>query len=169
MKANEVHVFVQKNQKDNKAVLKKLASRWTDKELILAQDSFGKPYFQNFKKLQFSISHSKNRLVIAFSWSSSIGVDIEFVKFRHYQKLAERIATAEEIKSFASSKRKKQDFYKLWTKKEAISKVSGQGFRMGFRNIRTHQWPHKTKILGSYVLTVATRNPKTKFKIHSSV
>lgn len=73
-----------------------------------------KPRFKN-SKLQFSISHSENMIIVAFD-ENPIGTDIEIMKERNFRDLFARY----NIKSDS-----KELFYKYWTEYEATIKLQG--------------------------------------------
>ncbi len=101
----------------------------------------GKPYAEN---AVFSISHSGEIAVCAlrtdikkedclyFEGSpDSIGIDIEIFKEdkERYQKIAERYFSEEEIKCLEDSENYSLEFLRLWTKKEAHIKCTGEGLK----------------------------------------
>ena len=88
-----------------------------DEEIVRNEN--GKPYLKS-EKLFFSVSHTKNRLFIAFS-SENIGIDAEY-KFRktNYSALMKKLSIQEQ--NFVSSP---LDFLRLWTKKESVVKYMG--------------------------------------------
>ena len=67
-----------------------------------------RPHFNN-NGIYFSISHSENLVVVAFD-EAPVGVDVEFIKPRNFEKLAERYNIKIETPL---------DFYKWWTAYEA--------------------------------------------------
>jgi 4'-phosphopantetheinyl transferase len=76
----------------------------------------------------FSISHSRNILVQAFSSAGAIGIDIEYKNHRrNYLKLAKRYFHTQEYNYISSldENASMQWFYKLWTAKEAVCKAEG--------------------------------------------
>ncbi len=80
----------------------------------------GKPYLENYTKLFFSVSHTQDRLFIAFS-NGSIGLDAErFDREVNYLTV---------IKKFPFEERKeiscKEDFLMHWTIKESAIKCLG--------------------------------------------
>ncbi len=145
----------------------KLARRYTDKDLIIGRDSCNKPYFKNHKALHFNISHTSTVWTIAFS-KSQVGIDIEKMKIRNFQKITERIGTDVEISNYLKCKDKTKDFYILWTLKEAISKCIGQGFKYGFNKIHTEKWNGKTYSSKKFILSVASKNKNETFRILAS-
>lgn len=86
----------------------------------------GKPVFTNIP-YYFNISHSCGRAVCVLS-DVEVGVDIEFIKkVRAFDLIAENFFASEEIKRFRSAKNSAEEFYRIWTRKEALLKKSGSG------------------------------------------
>jgi 4'-phosphopantetheinyl transferase len=88
-------------------------------------NNYGKPYIQNMKGY-FNISHSGNIAVCGYS-NGILGVDIEKIQPCNLEDF-ELVLTNEEYSSLASGTL--NDFYRLWTQKEAIIKAIGKGFYM---------------------------------------
>ena len=93
----------------------------------------GKPIYKNLP-IHFTSSHSQDLVVVAFSRTKELGIDIEFKKdidieiFKDFLHL-------EEQKALQISKTKSDLFYSLWTKKEALLKTSGIGINADFKTI----------------------------------
>ena len=86
----------------------------------------GKPSFSS-APLFFSLSHS-NGLAFAALSDEPIGLDLEFIdSSRAFLKIAERFFSTEEYEKIANSSRQDFDFFSLWTKYEAMAKMSGRG------------------------------------------
>jgi phosphopantetheinyl transferase len=154
--SKEIHVFILSIKQNSQAQVLKLASQYTHKKLKVGLTKFKKPYFKNDKYLHFNKSHSGHKLVFAFS-RSAVGIDIEKIKNRSRQdKIAKKISSISEFKKYQRSKNKKLEFYKLWTKKEALSKLNGKGLRIGFRKISKLKGHTKTKKIGDSILSVAS-------------
>ena len=91
----------------------------------LLYGEYGKPYIENGKF--FSISHSGDIAVLAIS-DNEIGIDIE--KPREIDKnIIKRCFTDKEAEFTGSSSEK---FIRIWTLKEAVSKLFGEGLSFGF-------------------------------------
>ena len=92
----------------------------------------GKPYSIDNPNLNFNISNSGKTAVIAFSYDSEIGIDIE--EIRHLSDLDELITrnfTAREIKFItAKTVDKMRRFFRFWTVKESYLKAIGEGMRL---------------------------------------
>jgi 4'-phosphopantetheinyl transferase len=92
--------------------------------LNIGKTTFGKIFFSD-KNLHFNISHSGNMVVCAFSDDSPMGIDLEqllpvsFAEFRNIMSDNEW--------SILNESGSIIDFYRLWTKKEAVCKAEGIG------------------------------------------
>ncbi|MBP5427318.1 MAG: 4'-phosphopantetheinyl transferase superfamily protein [Clostridiales bacterium] len=88
----------------------------------------GKPYVSNIRGCYFSISHTRNILVIAVD-KLPIGVDIEKIRDVNF-KIVNRFFSKEDIKKFETveQKERKDYFFKMWTQKESYVKCIGTGF-----------------------------------------
>lgn len=87
----------------------------------------GKPVLKN-SALQFNLSHSGAWVLIGLCEDSPIGVDIEHARFHdNYLQLAERFFTKTEVAELKTM----DDFYRIWTRKEAYLKMLGHGISFG--------------------------------------
>jgi len=99
----------------------------------------GKPSIESptpTKLLHFNISHSKNRIVVAVSLHSSIGVDVESVSAkREFVKIAQRYFSAPEVEELLclTPAHQLSRFYDLWTLKESYIKACGSGLIIPLR------------------------------------
>jgi 4'-phosphopantetheinyl transferase len=117
----------------------------------------GKPYIDNKNtqnKLHFSLSHSEHSFCIAFQWNHALGADIELIRsVEPFQYLIQTHFSSQEKRQIQNSS-DSQEFFKLWTQKEAIGKVSGQGI-VNFKSLTLpHGYNLHTSIYGSYVVSV---------------
>jgi 4'-phosphopantetheinyl transferase len=98
-------------------------------ELIkLYKNKYGKPFIGS-NKLNFNISHSKTKLVIALS-AYEVGIDIEYIdpNFDVYE-ISDMVLSRNEklvIEELEPDLQKKQ-FFLYWTQKEALLKAIGTG------------------------------------------
>ncbi|MDO4187516.1 MAG: 4'-phosphopantetheinyl transferase superfamily protein [Lachnospiraceae bacterium] len=102
--------------------------------VMLTYDEKGKPHiYDNDGKdaIQFSLSHSGDYVACIVS-DRECGIDIEkHSDRRDYEKIAKRICTESELKMIKSS----EEFYDLWTLKEAILKATGMGLSLDMRKV----------------------------------
>lgn len=105
----------------------------------------GKPMLVDGGKY-FSISHSGELIAIAFS-DSNCGVDIEQIKLREFQSIAERM-------NFEANTL--GEFYDEWTKYEALYKLGTDREYGSTANFE----------LDGYILTAASEDPCEEFDIY---
>jgi len=86
--------------------------------------------------IYFNLSHTDNKALIGF-YKKDIGVDIEYKKeMADYNGIAELVFTEKEIRYINNDSNKKRDrFYEIWTKKEAIIKGIGDGLSEEVKSI----------------------------------
>ena len=91
----------------------------------------GKPFLtcpQN-PPLAFNLAHSDGLLLVAIGGPEQVGIDVEKLDTAiDYSSIAGIMFCDEEQQNLSHSQTPIQDFYKLWTAKEAILKASGKGF-----------------------------------------
>ena len=85
----------------------------------------GKPQFSDIS-IYFSLSHSRDICAVAVS-DQPVGVDVEQCREKHNNHLIERSLTEDEMRFFDG------DFTRIWSRKEALAKMTGQGI-MGYPN-----------------------------------
>ena len=93
-----------------------------ENELRVSMVSFtdaGKPYFPE-SHLFFSISHSHGICAVAVA-DRPVGVDVEIIKTSYAPHLIERSLTENEKAAYDG------DFTRLWCRKEAVAKMTGDG------------------------------------------
>lgn len=103
-----------------------------------------KPVLKNWIK-KISISHSENFIALAFS-DYDCGIDIEKIKERDYEKIAERMKF---------NCKNEIEFYQEWTKFEAEYKLG--------------QRPNSLKFckIDDYILCVVSINNKEEFNLYT--
>ena len=95
-----------------------------------------KPYFVNCK-LNFSITHSRDIVAIAFS-DNPIGLDIEFIKKRNFEPILERLGRKSQGVDL-------EKFYQYWTEYEAKIKLQQEA-----------KFCYTEKLSEEYILTVCS-------------
>lgn len=92
---------------------------------LIARTETGKPYFPDRPDLHFSLSHSGGLSLCALA-DTPVGADIELVRPR--SKGLPRYALSDrEYEWYESRGSRWEDFYILWTLKEARVKCTGEG------------------------------------------
>lgn len=111
----------------SRGALRTLLSRYTGNEIEIVEESGGKPRLRS-GEVDFNVSHSGELIAIAIA-KIAIGLDIERV--RPLGDDAIRIArdsfSAEEFARLAAARDRDQEFFAVWTAKEAVVKASGDG------------------------------------------
>ncbi|WP_292010120.1 4'-phosphopantetheinyl transferase superfamily protein [Chryseobacterium sp.] len=133
-------------------------------------NEFKKPSFKDVSLGSFNISHSGNKVACFFSSENKrIGVDIEKIQEIEINDFR-TVLTSKEYTLLRN--RKAEDFFQLWTKKEALVKAIGMGFHFDPKKIEiekhciednfemrlgTDSWHvHTFRNLKGYVLSAAS-------------
>jgi 4'-phosphopantetheinyl transferase len=117
-----------------RAILRDILSRYVGVlpgELVFSQAKQGKPHLiQPSVPLQFNVSHSAERLLIAISDGPAVGVDIERLRaLPDLMELAARFFSVREHSALLSLEGWERigAFFNAWTRKEAVMKARGDG------------------------------------------
>lgn len=103
----------------------------SERDMEYGEGGHGKPYFKNCPKIKFSLSHSGDFAVCAVS-ENETGVDIEAEEGNaDILKIAERYFTENEYARVKNRSDGKDEFFRLWTRKESILKAIGTGISAG--------------------------------------
>ena len=79
----------------------------------------GKPYFKD-TEIYFSISHSKDICAVAIA-DCPVGVDVEICRDEYNPLMVDRSLSGNELAVFDG------DFTRIWCRKEAVAKMTGEG------------------------------------------
>lgn len=91
-----------------------------------------KPFLKGAKNLNFNVSHSGEKIAIVIN-SKLVGVDIELVDEEFdFNSVLKNTFSAEENLFVTNSPNIPFDFYKLWTRKEALVKAISKGIDDNF-------------------------------------
>lgn len=131
------------------------------KDIGFTFNRYGKICISNNTKVMFNITHSRDWIMIAFSTSKNIGIDLEYV--------SKEIDEEEIIKAFFNSNEladvsnrpiegRLKYFYYLWVSKEAYTKALGKGL---FYSLNSFYIKHN----GSNEFEIIDENNTTKHKI----
>ncbi|MBQ9544332.1 MAG: 4'-phosphopantetheinyl transferase superfamily protein [Clostridia bacterium] len=86
----------------------------------------GKPGFADTKHGYFSVSHTGRFFLVCFS-TEPVGADIEIVRKMPHARIAGRFFSSAERRRLAGAGDPGLEFFRIWTKKEALVKLSGEG------------------------------------------
>lgn len=95
-------------------------------------DQYKRPYLEG--SIDFNISHSGNYAVCALSQESRLGIDIEEIKAINLEDF--KLSLSEkDWETIKNSDEMEQTFFKIWTRKEAVTKANGKGLGIPFDQI----------------------------------
>jgi 4'-phosphopantetheinyl transferase len=98
----------------------------------------GKPFLED-GELDFNVSHSRDRLLIAVTAGRAVGVDIEFRRDGlNMKSIAKRWFAPEEQTFLKSIENPADGFFEVWAKKEAYVKALGVGI---YKDLNTFAVP----------------------------
>lgn len=112
-----------------------LSQSGMDKALIekVQYTSFNRPYLPG--NLHFNISHSGSITVCAISNQYRLGIDVELIKQVNIEEFTDQF-TIDELMQIRSAASPLREFYRWWTKKEALVKVDGKGLSINLKEIK---------------------------------
>lgn len=127
-----------------------------EQSVAIAEGEGGKPFLSEYPQWHFSLSHSGEWAICALS-NTPIGVDVEQWQERDYLRLAQRCFSCEETAALqqASSGCRQELFFRFWTRKESLLKVTGTGLG-GLTSVNENGYRFKEYPLKGYSLTVCT-------------
>lgn len=110
-------------------------------DLVFTRERHGKPRLVGpaaASRLQFNLSHSRDCCVLAVSDGRSVGIDVE--RRREVPlalDVARRHFTATEIRMLARLRgcARREGFFALWTRKEAVTKAMGASLAASLRRV----------------------------------
>lgn len=94
-------------------------------KLAITTGPVGKPYFRDYPKVHFNLSHSGSMVMCILS-DYEAGCDVEKIKPGR-ERVAKRFFSAEEKAFLESEEDFDRAFYRIWTRKESYMKATGQG------------------------------------------
>ena len=120
----------------------------------------GKPVAEN---MFVSISHSNGKCAVCTS-ERPVGIDIEKVTDRNFEKTVKKIF-GEKEKAYLLNNKSPSAFYEIWTRKEAYSKISGEGIKNIIKGTDTFcldGYDFKTQFFDGFVMTVCEKREIAK-------
>ncbi|MBQ7954289.1 MAG: 4'-phosphopantetheinyl transferase superfamily protein [Lachnospiraceae bacterium] len=107
-------------------------------EFAFRYGSHGKPYFEQYPELFFSLSHSGEYVLCAIS-DREIGADIQKIPETDLKRVKRENTIIEKFFSDGEKAwcqggeaQHRERFYKIWAAKEAYMKLTGKGLAQGF-------------------------------------
>lgn len=104
-----------------------------DENPRLTEQADGKPVLTDYPHIHFNLSHCKNAVACVIG-DEPVGVDVERIG-RYTESLANYVMNEEEISRIGSSADPGREFIRLWTMKEALLKLTGEGIRDDLKKV----------------------------------
>lgn len=118
---------------------------------VLAEGRWGKPAVPVVPGeppgVEFNISHSGGRVLLAATWGTPVGVDLEVPRPGvEFEELLRRFFSADELAVWQSLSPplRSAGFYHLWTRKEAVVKAVGRGLSLPLNSFQVTFDPRGT-------------------------
>jgi 4'-phosphopantetheinyl transferase len=106
------------------AALRAILGSQTDGRLDFAVSGNGKPFLPGSPHIKFNLSHSGEVALVAVALEVEIGVDVEWIRpMPEYRQIAERFFPPSQAGLVADE----ADFFRRWTRIEAVVKACGTG------------------------------------------
>ncbi|GIG61293.1 4'-phosphopantetheinyl transferase [Longispora fulva] len=99
-----------------------------DRECTRCAGPHGKPRLVG-SDLRFSVSHSGDRIGVAFATGVELGLDVERAEGRDRDGVADAVLTPAELAGWRALPEPQREaaFYTYWTRKESVVKATGDG------------------------------------------
>ena len=122
---------------------------------IFEYNEHGKPSIVSHPEIHFNLSHCKEAAICVVS-DQPIGVDVESIR-EYKESLVHYTMNDEEIHEIESSEDSASAFIRLWTMKEATTKLIGTGISNDMKTvIDTTRYKYTTVERQQYIYTVCT-------------
>ena len=104
-----------------------------DENPLLDYDPQGKPFLADHQDIFFNLSHCRGAAICAIG-NSPVGIDIECI--REYRPgLAAYTMNELELEHIGRADRPDVEFIRLWTMKESLLKLTGEGIRSSLKDV----------------------------------
>ena len=121
----------------------------------MVEQEGGKPMLKDHPEIHFNLSHCKSAVACVIG-DEPVGVDID--RIRNYNaQLARHTMNDNELQEIENNADEARAFIRLWTKKEALLKLTGEGIRSDLKSVLNRENMHfDVAEEADYVCTVAT-------------
>jgi 4'-phosphopantetheinyl transferase len=151
--------------------LRQILSRYLEIDpahIHFRSNEYGKPFVID-QAIEFSLSHSGDVILIAVTRDQRIGVDVEHIRSDFdYQPIVDRFFAADEKSLLFSLPQsiQAQQFFKMWTRKEAVLKMLGQGLsNLDQMEVALDQWSvQEVEVGADYAAALAVANDSVTIK-----
>lgn len=130
-----------------------LADYGIDGDIRFRYSKNGKPYLVSHPDVHFNISHCTNGIICAISKKCPVGCDIEDIVPQIDDNLLNGCFNSKERQTIIKAPSPQLEFTMLWTRKEALLKLTGEGLQNDMVNILDSPLAHSLAI-ESHVLPI---------------
>ncbi len=119
--------------------------------------------------IRFNLSHSKGCAVCAVAWGREVGVDVERLRpFRDAERMIERVLSPGELDVYRTLAPEARDgaLLRVWTRKEAYLKASGEGITRPMRDVEVVLNPQRPAAL---LAVGGNRQAVARWSMHEAV
>ena len=109
---------------------------------VFEYSEHGKPQIVGHPDIHFNISHCREAVLCVVS-DQPVGCDIESIR-EYKESLARYTMNDTELEKILHSPHPEQAFIRLWTMKEALLKLTGEGIRNDIKDVLTGQESFET-------------------------
>lgn len=122
---------------------------------IFSYGEHGKPMLVGHSDIFFSLSHCRDAVACVIA-SDPVGIDIESLS-RYKERVAARVMNDDEQRHIASSSEPSLAFMRLWTMKESLLKMTGEGITTDLRkvlSVNAEKCRFETMVYSNFVCSV---------------
>lgn len=126
-------------------------------DVAMAYHDGGKPYLTAYPDIHFNMSHCRCAVACVVA-SRRVGVDIESIR-QFKDSLARHVLNDDEYAMVTGAASPEREFIRLWTMKESLLKMTGQGLRTDIKTVlENNDSIFRTIINDNYSVTVCLDN-----------
>ena len=103
---------------------------------VFGYGEHGKPFILGHPDIHFNVSHCREAVICALS-DQPVGVDVESIR-EYKDSLVRYTMNDQEVQQIERAERPDVEFIRLWTMKEAVLKLSGQGITDNLKDVLLH-------------------------------
>ncbi len=110
------------------------ATRQRPAALVFGANNYGKPFLRDNQGIEFNVTHADDIALIAVA-GRAVGIDLEHEQVRsNLAQMAQIAFSPAELAAWNALPDADQlrAFYRVWTRKEALMKGQGEGFRLAY-------------------------------------
>lgn len=145
------------------AALRAILAGYTEARLDFAVSGTGKPFLPAAPHVKFNLSHSREMALVAVTLEVEVGVDVEWIRpMPDYRDIAERFFPP----SQAAQVTDEADFFRRWTRLEAVVKACGTGI-YGIAEEPAGEWTiEELPVVSGYSAAVAAPRGGMRVTMH---